>query len=329
MNKKLLLLATSLMCAFLLFSQDPEAQARMHYTMAEEHYNGNTYYGMDKCVEELTKAENILGATNAKILYLKIQAMNRSAYPYFYVYDLDTSLTRFFSLVDSRSYAAEKYNETLKVKLNLDNARNGENTRQHFAAWNDPGFKHTVTALYNKGEALLALKDTIYAIEFYKRSAGMGNTNAAIRLGNFCMADLEIYNADTDVALNAELSKVKGYNSSAYKETAQIEKAFREKRKSDNRKGNIYQCAIAWYSLAANKGVSGAMYTMGDLYSYEFYGVPSGNLDYGKAIEWYKKAAQAGDTNAMIRLGNMYTEGTGVEKNKKEAKFWYDMAEDR
>src|SRR5262245_41562001 len=79
--------------------QDKDAEARVNYTNAEDLYNKGTYLEAEKCIEELKKAEDLLGSTNPKILYLKIMAADRF-YDGYYRYDRIIWLQQFFKLAD-------------------------------------------------------------------------------------------------------------------------------------------------------------------------------------------------------------------------------------
>ena len=114
MRKTLLLLAVGLIYTFTAFSQDRDMQAQMHYTKAEEDFN-NGYWAL--ALEKLSEAEAALGATNSKILYLKMRALSRSGYKQTFVIApaLDTALKKFFSLTDAKTYPADKYMEILSI----------------------------------------------------------------------------------------------------------------------------------------------------------------------------------------------------------------------
>ena len=47
-----------------------------------------------------------------------------------------------------------------------------------------------------------------------------------------------------------------------------------------------------------------------------------------KAVEWYTKAAEKGNSNAMYNLGNSFHHGQGVEKNLARALEWYTKSRD-
>ena len=70
--------------------------------------------------------------------------------------------------------------------------------------------------------------------------------------------------------------------------------------------------AIKWYKLAAEKGYSPAISNLGELY-YE-------TRDYVEAVKWLKIGAERFSVRSEYLLGLCYYNGTGCEKNLKEAK---------
>ena len=47
-----------------------------------------------------------------------------------------------------------------------------------------------------------------------------------------------------------------------------------------------------------------------------------------KAVEWYTKAAEKGNSDAMYQLGHIFEMGEGVEQNLAKAVEWYTKAQD-
>ena len=62
-----------------------------------------------------------------------------------------------------------------------------------------------------------------------------------------------------------------------------------------------------------------AFYMMGDYFDRGKYGLPQ---DYSKAIEFWRKAGKYGYNN----IGIVYDHGEGVERDKKMAKHYYELA---
>jgi len=97
-------------------AQDRDTEARLHYLKAEELLNE------DKIVESLdrlTKAEESLGSTNKKILFLKIQAYDRLIKKdWSYAPRLKSSLSEFFS-GDMSSVSKEKQYDISVISVNF------------------------------------------------------------------------------------------------------------------------------------------------------------------------------------------------------------------
>lgn len=116
--KKIILILSITFSSNCLFSQDKDAVAKMHYISAEDFFNKQTPADFEACILELDKAEQALGNTNSKILYLKIKAMYEFALANddnYYKYDIESNLQMFFKITDSKNYPAEKYNEIIKI----------------------------------------------------------------------------------------------------------------------------------------------------------------------------------------------------------------------
>ena len=83
--------------------------------------------------------------------------------------------------------------------------------------------------------------------------------------------------------------------------------------------------AVEWYTKAAEKGHSSAMYNLG--YCFEKgEGVEQNST---KAVEWYTKAAEKGNSTAMNNLGDCFEKGEGVEQNSTKAVEWYTKAAEK
>jgi TPR repeat protein len=83
-----------------------------------------------------------------------------------------------------------------------------------------------------------------------------------------------------------------------------------------------YSEALRWYRRAVEKGLPGAMYSLGWMYA-EGRGVPR---DDAEAVKWYRKAAAKGDGLGMTHLGWHYETGRGVAKDGQQALSWYRKA---
>ncbi len=83
-----------------------------------------------------------------------------------------------------------------------------------------------------------------------------------------------------------------------------------------------YSEAKVWYETAIEFGHTGAMISLGNLYS----GGRGVKQDYAEARRWYEKAAALGDGGAMGNLGMLYHHGRGVEQDYAEARRLYEKA---
>ena len=83
-----------------------------------------------------------------------------------------------------------------------------------------------------------------------------------------------------------------------------------------------YKEAVKWFKRAAEQGHALAQYELGFCY-YVGNGVKQ---DYAEAVKWYQKAAEQGDVKAQYKLGRCYYLGNGVEKDCEEAVKWYKKA---
>lgn len=79
-----------------------------------------------------------------------------------------------------------------------------------------------------------------------------------------------------------------------------------------------------WYEKAAKSGSGKAMLAIARHYKIGGEGQPS---DEAKAFNWFEKAAKAGEAEGQYETGLAYARGTGVKKNKKEAKKWLEKAQ--
>lgn len=112
--KNLICLSVLMIASLTAVCQDKDTEARVYYTSAEENFNKGTYLGAEKCIEELEKAENALGATNSKILYLKIKSFDKF-YSRYYFFDEIMCLKKFFEITDPKSFPFDKYSEMVKI----------------------------------------------------------------------------------------------------------------------------------------------------------------------------------------------------------------------
>ena len=80
--------------------------------------------------------------------------------------------------------------------------------------------------------------------------------------------------------------------------------------------------AVKWYRKAAEQGLVGAQYNLGQMY-YKGEGAPK---DFKEAVKWYRKAAEQGGVYAQVSLGYMYVNGEGVPEDLVTAYAWWNIA---
>lgn len=115
MKTKYLLLLIFASTSMIVKAQDKNAEAIVHYTKAEDFYNQGTFLGAENCIEELAEAEDILGSTNSKILFLKIMAASKFHENY-YAYNNIIWLKTFFKITDVKTFPADKYAAIINSK---------------------------------------------------------------------------------------------------------------------------------------------------------------------------------------------------------------------
>lgn len=83
-----------------------------------------------------------------------------------------------------------------------------------------------------------------------------------------------------------------------------------------------HETAYARFRRAAEQGDARAQRSLASMY-FNGLGIEKNSK---QAFYWYTKAAKQGDANAQYTLGLMYAEGIGVAKDDKKALFWYTKA---
>ncbi len=106
-------------------AQDKNTQAIVYYNKAETAFNGASY---EDALNYLTKAEDLLGASNTKILYLKVKTLDLLAkIDASRIKELQRALAQFFQNVDQVSYPKDKYIEITTIDVDLKDRLGSEN----------------------------------------------------------------------------------------------------------------------------------------------------------------------------------------------------------
>ncbi len=177
------------------------------------------------------------------------------------------------------------------------------------------------------------------AVEWFKKSAGQGNEEAAERLG-----DIYNYGRESDGAAliapdykeaekwylplaekgNVEVMKTLAlmYSLDLHDEESSLKWYIKAAEAGDleaiKEAVTLYDIAgdtenaIKWCKKAAEAGDAESMYTLARLY--EFAEQP----DMEHAVLWYKKSAENGYANANVKLALLYIDGNGFEKDEKK-----------
>src|SRR5260221_3957157 len=120
--KQILFLLSFFILTNKAFTQTKEDEAQAYYQKAEEAYENKQN---KECDAYLTKAANLLGSQNPKLLYLSIKnesdGIRNGVFPStLYSYQLlEGELDYFFKLVDKNTYPTEKYTEMVGLKLDV------------------------------------------------------------------------------------------------------------------------------------------------------------------------------------------------------------------
>jgi len=152
MRYTLLLISIILVLNTFVNAQDKNSEAIMRYTMAEEYYNRETIDGYLLCINELGKAEEKLGSTNAKILELKIKALSKyvmNTKEITGLYTIDSCFNKFFSLADPKIYPQEKYIQMMKLKDEIESYKSSINTDYKQIYQKDNTLYGDIYALFN------------------------------------------------------------------------------------------------------------------------------------------------------------------------------------
>jgi TPR repeat protein len=82
-----------------------------------------------------------------------------------------------------------------------------------------------------------------------------------------------------------------------------------------------YAQAVAFYRLAAEQGLDGAQFLLGDMY---YNGIAR---DYAEALRWYQLAAAQGYPAALFNVAVFHEKGLGVPVDEAAAIHWYKRAQ--
>ena len=176
---------------------------------------------------------------------------------------------------------------------------------------------------FQKAEVATDEKDYAKAMEYYQKSADMGNTKAWIDLGGI------YYNGD---GVSQDYNKAMEYFRRAADENepgalfmlGQMFRFGEGIEKDDNKAFRYMQDAISACQDNAEDDLwrRAALYAVGQMYR-EGHGTEK---DASKGFKYLLQSAELGDTDAMNAVGFMYEDGEGVANDIFKAKDWYTKA---
>ncbi len=158
-------------------------------------------------------------------------------------------------------------------------------------------------------------KDITLAIEYWRKAAELGNTDAIFNLG------VSYLNGD-GVMTNESLGysyMVKGMLQGDAKCIRGVALCYREGKYVQH---NMNE-AIRLYKQASELGDIESTACLGSIYALGEGGIPK---DIQEAVKWFYAAAMKGHTDAQRILGVMYIKGMGVPKNESEGISWIKKA---
>jgi hypothetical protein len=116
--KKNVLLLFLLATGFVIQAQDNNAQAIVYYNKAEAAYNNAAY---EDVLNYLDQAETLLGASNSKLLFLKIQTLNLlSKIDDSRLIQLKQVITQFYQSIDQNTYPKDKLMEITSIEIDAN-----------------------------------------------------------------------------------------------------------------------------------------------------------------------------------------------------------------
>jgi hypothetical protein len=322
--KRIFLLTFLIVGNTLAFSQDKDAEAKVHYTNAEDYFNQKTPDNDEKCITELAKTETVLGNTNSKILYLKIKAMEAFSNEYF-AYDIDSLFKIFFKITDSKSYPEDKYSEIIKIKSDLSEKKNySQFLKSDYKSSRDG--KCLLGEIYFKyfrdfkDERYLALSLPRFQLACKSGSAEAADYLAWVGVEFYILKNNQL--AEDAYSSGAECGSLKAMTSLGEFYGLDLNGPYYDINK-----------AKEWLLKAANSGNVDAMKDLGDYYF--GYGLLSGGFSnerhsmkdkeiYETGFNWYLKAAEGGNVGAIIWV--VYYYGHNFKslkmKDKDKEKEW-------
>lgn len=176
----------------------------------------------------------------------------------------------------------------------------------------------TPEQLNDSAEAAYNIFDYKRALDYYKRSADMGNSKGEYKYGQM----YEFGHGVKEDAVEAAKWYIKSANQGnavgQFKLGYIYEVGYGTKKDIDK--------AVYWLTKSAENGNDFAQLELGNLY----YNGTEINKDLNEAARLYRQSAESNNIAGQNNLGMMYEQGFGgLEKDLYQAKIWYQKSADQ
>ena len=164
---------------------------------------------------------------------------------------------------------------------------------------------------YQKGQGVK--KDYKLAVEWYNKSAELGNANDSCALFSFGFIFEE------GLGIKQDYKKaLDWFTKSAEKNDAAAQHSLGAMYYYGEGVRHDYKKALEWFSKSAEQGDPNGQYGLGLLYA-NGEGIKQDDL---KAIEWFTKSAKQGNSNAPLQLGFIYWNKESPQNDYRKAFEW-------
>ncbi|RXK85308.1 tetratricopeptide repeat protein [Filimonas effusa] len=345
-----------LLCLLVVLGYNATAQAtiaKLKYEEAEEAFVANDYL---TTISKLDETEKLLGATNPRILYLRIMAQDKLIRSELFLdYEIIAAFRKncstYLTKYESVSGIEEKYKEVYKASETyklidipeqaLANLAKATATTADYAQLGDAYYRsgnYKAAAGYLK---TAAAKGNAFANALlgYMTQMGWGVTKdsaAGNRLIEKAMAANHpdafhtrafSYRGGIDGMPKDSLMAVEYFKKSyqaafPLADKGNPEYLFYAGRALMDAEGADTLNGVELITKAAGKGNIDALIKLGECYRDGLYV----DQDYTKAMQFFQKAAAKGSATGMYRVGGMYFRGNGVSQDYGKALDWYEKA---
>ncbi|MDR3199784.1 MAG: sel1 repeat family protein [Planctomycetaceae bacterium] len=207
---------------------------------------------------------------------------------------------------------AKKYLQEIENKIKDNSAT--VTMYQVLAEQGDAAAQYNLGICYFQGK--LVKKNDTEAAKWFRMAAEQGDSDAQYNLG-VC------YDNGFGVELDPEQA-VEWFRKSAEQDHADAQFNLGVCYARGNGVERDLDAAREWYHKAAEQNCPEALYNLANFYLYNI----GGKKDEQEGIKLMQKAADLGELRAQHTIGYWYENGdkSGYEKNRDEAKKWYDKS---